>query len=74
MACNWSMCVSFYIGYVLDESSTDDAECCRKVVAAIRYLVNARSLQLKYARVLHEALLILFFCMVVRQSVEGGEV
>ena len=41
-----------YLGYVLDESDVDGAECCRKVVSGrkvsgfIRYLVNARGLQL----------------------------
>ena len=33
-------------------------QCSRKVVGAIRYLVNARSLHLECARVLHESLLI----------------
>ena len=39
-----------YLGCVLDESVTDEAECCRKVVSgrrdagAIRYLVNDGSL------------------------------
>ena len=53
-----------YLGYVLDESSTDGAECSwkvaskRKVVGAIRSLVNARDLQLECARVLHETLLV----------------
>ena len=52
-----------YLGYVLDESSSDEAECSRKVVSgrmvasAIRSLVNARSLQLESARVVHESLL-----------------
>ena len=42
-----------YLGYVLDESGTDRAECSRKVasgrrvVGAIRSLVNARDLQLE---------------------------
>ena len=51
---------------VLDESGTDGAECCRKVasgrrlVDAIRSLVNARYLQLGCARVLHETLLVPF--------------
>ena len=41
-----------YLGCVLDESGTDEAECSRKVVSGrrvpgvIRYLVNARSFQL----------------------------
>ena len=52
-----------YLGCVLDKSGTDEAECSRKVVSgrrvagAIRSLVNARSLQLQCARVLHESLL-----------------
>ena len=52
------------MGYVLDESGTDEAECSRKVASgrrvsgAVRSLVNARSLQLECARVLHESLLV----------------
>ena len=48
----------------LDESGTDEAGCSRKVTigrrvaCAIRSLVNARSLRLECARVLHEALLV----------------
>ena len=54
-----------YLGCVLDESLTDEAECNRKVVGgrrvsgAIRYLVNARSLHFECAKVLHESLLVL---------------
>ena len=53
-----------YLGSVLDESGTDGGECSRKVASgrrvagAIRSLVNARDLQLDYARVLHETLLV----------------
>ena len=49
-----------YMGCVLDESGTDEAECSRKVVSgrrvagAIRSLVNARNLKLECARVLHK--------------------
>ena len=52
-----------YLGCALDESGTDVAKYCRKVVSgrkdagAIRSLGNARGLQLECARVLHEALL-----------------
>ena len=48
----------------MDESVKDEAECSRKVesgrrvAGAIRFLVNARSLQLECARVLHESLLV----------------
>ena len=48
----------------MDESGTDEAECSRKVescwrvAGAIRSLVNARSLQLQCARVLHKSLLV----------------
>ena len=48
----------------MDKSGTDEGECSRKVVSGrrvagvIRSLVNARSLQLQCARVLHESLLI----------------
>ena len=59
-----------YLGYVLDESGTDDAECHKKVVSrrrvagSIRSLVNATGLQLESARVLHETFLmpILMYC------------
>ena len=50
------------MGYVLDDSGTDGAECSRKVASkrrvadAIRSLVNARYLQLECAGVLHETL------------------
>ena len=53
-----------YFGYVLDQSGTDEAECSRKmasgrrVAGTIRSLVNARSLQLKCTRVLHESLMV----------------
>ena len=55
-----------YFKCVLDESGTDKAEYHRKVVSgrmvasAIKSLVNARSLQLDCARVLHESLLVPF--------------
>ena len=51
-------------GYILGVSSTDEAECSRKVASgrkvagAIRSLVNARSLHLECCRVLHETLLV----------------
>ena len=44
-----------YVGYVLDESGTDGAECSRKVASgrrvadAIRSLVNGKDLQLECA-------------------------
>ena len=53
-----------YLGFVLDELGTDEAECCRKaasgrkVAGAARSLVNARSLQLKFAMTLNEALVL----------------
>ena len=53
-----------YLGCVLYESGTDEAECSRKVASgrrvavAIRSLVNARNLQFECARVLHETLLV----------------
>ena len=52
-----------YLGYVLNESGTDDDKCCRKVASgrkvagAIRSLVNVRSLQLECAWVLQEGLI-----------------
>src|SRR5678815_3688058 len=51
-----------YLGYVLDEKGTDDAECSRKVVngrkvaGAIKSLVNVKGLSL--TRVLHEGMLL----------------
>ena len=62
-----------YMGCVLDESGTNDAECCRKVAVgrkvagAIRFLVNATVLQLEYARVLNEGLLVPALCTAMRQ-------
>ena len=47
-----------YLGRVLDEAGTDGAECSKKVVGAIRSLVNARDLQIKCARVLHGTLIV----------------
>ena len=53
-----------YLGCVLNESSTDEAECRRKLAkgkrvgGAIRSLVLARGLQLECARVLHETLFV----------------
>ena len=53
-----------YLGCILDESGTDRAECNRKmvsgrrVVGAIRSLVNAKDLKIECARVSHETLLI----------------
>ena len=53
-----------YLGCVLKEPGTDETECSRKmtsgrkVVGVIRSLVNARSLQLECAKVLHESLLV----------------
>src|SRR5678815_529760 len=53
-----------YLGYMLDEKGTEDAECSRKVVngrkvaGAIKSLVNAKGLSLECARVLHEGMLL----------------
>src|SRR5678816_226342 len=53
-----------YLGYMLDEKGTDDAECSRKVVngrkvaGAIKSLVNVKGLSLKCARVSHEGILL----------------
>ena len=47
-----------YLGCVLDESGSNEVECCRKVVSrrmvagTIKSVVNARDLQLECARVL----------------------
>ena len=46
------------MGCIFDESGTDGAECSRRVTGAIRYLVNARDMQLECARVLHETMLV----------------
>src|SRR5678815_2338385 len=54
-----------YLGYVLDEKGTDDAECGRKVVngrkvaGAIKSFMNVKGLSLECARVLHEGMLLL---------------
>ena len=51
----------------MDDSGTDNVECCkkvsswRKVADAIRSMVDVRGLQLQCARVLHKALLIPVF-------------
>ena len=53
-----------YLRCVLDESGTDEAECGRKVASgrrvtgAMRFLVNARYLQLDCVRILHDPLLV----------------
>ena len=53
-----------YLGCLLDESGTYEAACSRKVASvrrvsgAIRFLVNARNVQLECASVLHESLLV----------------
>ena len=53
-----------YLGCVLDESGTNEAECSRRVASrrrvagAISYLVNASGLELECARVLYEILLV----------------
>ena len=52
------------MGYCFDGLGTDEAECSRKVASGrkvagtINSLVNARSLQLECARVLHKSLLV----------------
>ena len=52
-----------YLGCVLDESRTYEAECSKKVASGrrvadtIRPMVNARGLQLECARVLYDSLL-----------------
>ena len=52
-----------YLGCALDESGADEAVCHRKVASgrrvaiALRSFINARGLQLEYARVLNESLL-----------------
>ena len=53
-----------YLGFVLYESGTDEADCHRNLVSgrrvagAITSLVNARGLQLECVRVMHETLLL----------------
>ena len=53
-----------YLRYVLDKSGRNEAECSRKmasgrrIAGAIRFLVDARNLQLEWARLLHESLLL----------------
>ena len=66
-----------YLGFVLDESGTNGAECSRKVTSrrrvagAIRSLVNAWGLQLQCARVLHETLLVPVHSMAAKVEREG---
>ena len=55
MGHDWSKCQSSNIWGVLDESGTDNAKCHRKVASGRK--VNARNLQLEYAKMLHETLL-----------------
>ena len=49
-----------YLGYMLDEKGTDDAECSRKVVSGrkvsgeIKPMVNEKELSLDCARISHE--------------------
>ena len=40
-----------YLGFVLNEAGTVEAECSRRVAGAIKSLVNARDLQIECARV-----------------------
>ena len=47
-----------YLGCVLDKAGTDGAECSRKVAGAIRSLFNDMDLQIEFARVMHETLLV----------------
>ena len=54
---------------VLDESGTDGAECSR-VASVVKSLVNARDLQLEYARVMHETLLVPVLMYEMRQCYE----
>ena len=59
-----------YLGCVLNESGTDEADCRRYVIGVIISLVNARGLQLECARVLYEGLFVpvlLYHCMAVKQ-------
>ena len=60
----------------MDETGTDDADCCRKIVGAIRSLVNAGSLQLNCARRLHEAfpVLVLLYDSETNDMEEEGTV
>ena len=57
-------CVKRLRGSWLGKSGTEEVECKRKmesrqrVAGAIRFLVNARDLQLQCARFLHKALLV----------------
>ena len=64
----------------MDESGTDEAECSRKVASlrrvagAIRSLVNSRDLQLEYARILHETLLVPVLMCGSETMEEEGEI
>ena len=69
-----------YFGCALHKSVTYGAECNRKVVSrrrvacAIRSLVNDRDLQLEFAKVLHETLLMPVLMYKVRHVIEGGKI
>src|SRR5678815_5417319 len=64
MVSSWNKCLFKYLGYMLDEKGTDDAECSRKVVngrkvaGAIKSLVNVKGLSLECDRVLHDGMLL----------------
>src|SRR5678816_2738899 len=53
-----------YLGYIVDEKGTDDAECSMKVVkgrkmaGAIKSLVDAKGIRLECARVLYDGMLL----------------
>ena len=61
IGCNLSICWNINILDVLNESGINDVQCSRRVVGAIRSLVNASGLQLECVRVLHETLLMPVF-------------
>ena len=64
MGYNWRMFQSFSMQGVCWMNQSDGVECStkevseRKVASVIRSLVNARTLQLESARVLHESFLV----------------
>ena len=55
-----------HLGSMLDKSGTDGVKCCRKVasrrriLSTIKSLMNTKCLQLEYAKVQHDGMLVPF--------------
>lgn len=55
---------------MFDEKGMVDPESGRKVVGAIKYLVNSKGLSLEFTRVLHECLLLVILIYEIETGVE----